>query len=69
MSRSPPVLAPTAPAPTPACPFNPTGVAGYPLDNSVVLFAQSRPTYSGQAGEGLGSGWQHHIGSGISLSF
>lgn len=41
----------------------------YPLANSVVLFAHYRPTYSGQAGEGWGSGWQHHIGSGISLSF
>jgi len=41
----------------------------YPLANSVVLFAHYRPTYSGQAGEGWGAGWQHHIGSGISLSF
>jgi len=41
----------------------------YPLANSVVLFAHYRPTYSGQAGKGWGAGWQHHIGSGISLSF
>lgn len=41
----------------------------YPLAESVVLFAHYRPTYSGQAGEGWGAGWQHHIGSGISLSF
>ena len=41
----------------------------YPLAKSVVLFAHYRPTYSGQAGEGWGAGWQHHIGSGISLSF
>ncbi len=41
----------------------------YPLADSVVLFAHYRPTYSGQAGEGWGAGWQHHIGSGISLSF
>ncbi|MFM7455766.1 MAG: hypothetical protein ACKO2W_04150 [Vulcanococcus sp.] len=41
----------------------------YPLAKSVVLFAHYRPTYSGQAGQGWGGGWQHHIGSGISLSF
>ncbi|MFZ9568123.1 MAG: hypothetical protein ACO3AJ_10000 [Vulcanococcus sp.] len=41
----------------------------YPLSKSVVLFAHYKPIYSAQSGEGWGVGWQHHLGSGISLSF
>ena len=41
----------------------------YPLANSVVVFAHWTPIYSSQAGDGWGVGWQHHIGTGISLSF
>lgn len=41
----------------------------FPLSRRTVLFAHWRPIYSGQEGEGWGSGWQHHIGSGVSFRF
>ena len=41
----------------------------YPVSKSVVLFAHYKPIYTVQGGEGWGVGWQHHLGSGISLSF
>ena len=41
----------------------------YPLAESVVVFAHWKPIYSSQGGDGWGTGWQHHIGTGISLSF
>jgi hypothetical protein len=41
------------------------------MTSFAVFFVDPRPpsTCSGQVGEGWGAGWQHHIGSGISLSF
>lgn len=40
-----------------------------PLGPRTVVFAHWQPIYSSQSGEGWGSGWQHHIGSGVSFRF
>ena len=41
----------------------------YPIREGVVLFAHWEPVYSTQGGPGWGTGWQHHFGTGVSLSF
>lgn len=40
-----------------------------PVGRGAVLFAPWKPTYSSKGGEGLGRGWQHHIGSGVTFRF
>ena len=40
-----------------------------PLNRRTVLFAHWKPIYSSQSGEGWGSGWQHHIGTGVTFRF
>ena len=40
-----------------------------PLSRRTVLFAHWNPIYSSQSGEGWGSGWQHHIGTGVTFRF
>jgi len=41
----------------------------YPLAEKVVLFAHWKPIYSTEGGEGWGTGWNHHVGTGVSFSF
>ena len=41
----------------------------YPIRDNTVLFAHWQPTYSSEGGSGWGVGWQHHIGTGVTLSF
>ncbi|QNG26833.1 hypothetical protein [Synechococcus sp. HK01-R] len=41
----------------------------YPIADNVVLFAHWEPVYTTEAGQGWGVGWQHHVGTGLSLLF
>lgn len=41
----------------------------YPVAENVVLFAHWEPVYSTEAGNGWGVGFQHHVGTGLTLSF
>ena len=41
----------------------------YPIAENVVLFAHWEPVYSTEGGPGWGVGWQHHVGTGLSLLF
>ena len=41
----------------------------YPFTRSIVGFAHWKAVYSTQAGEGWGIGFQHHIGTGVTLRF
>ncbi|MFN9618595.1 MAG: hypothetical protein ACK55X_02625 [Synechococcaceae cyanobacterium] len=41
----------------------------FPLTPRTVLFAHWKPIYSSQSGEGWGTGWQHHIGTGVTFRF
>ena len=41
----------------------------YPISENVVAFAHWEAVYSSQAGEGWGVGFQHHVGTGVTLRF
>ena len=41
----------------------------YPIAKNVVLFAHWEPIYNTEGGPGWGVGWQHHVGTGLSLTF
>ena len=41
----------------------------YPVAENVVLFAHWEPVYSTEGGNGWGVGFQHHVGTGLTLSF
>lgn len=40
-----------------------------PVSPRTVLFAHWTPIYSSQDGEGWGQGWQHHVGTGVTIRF
>ncbi|MEB3166571.1 MAG: hypothetical protein VKO65_07860 [Cyanobacteriota bacterium] len=40
-----------------------------PVSPRTVLFAHWSPIYSSQGGEGWGQGWQHHVGTGVTVRF
>ncbi len=41
----------------------------YPITDNVVAFAHWEAVYSSEGGEGWGIGFQHHIGTGVTLRF
>jgi len=41
----------------------------YPIAPKVVLFAHWRPIYSTGSGEGWGTGWNQHVGTGVTVRF
>ena len=41
----------------------------YPIAENVTLFAHWEPMYSTEDGSGWGKGFQHHVGTGLTLSF
>ena len=41
----------------------------YPIGDNAVVFAHWEPIYSTQGGEGWGTGFSHHVGTGVSFSF
>ena len=41
----------------------------YPVAENVVLFAHWEPVYSTEGGSGWGVGFQHHVGTGVTIAF
>jgi len=41
----------------------------YPVADNVVLFAHWEPVYSTEGGSGWGVGFQHHVGTGVTIAF
>jgi len=41
----------------------------YPMSESLVVFAHWTPVYTTQGSAIWGQGWQHHLGTGLSLAF